>query len=251
MFLINQHNIIFLSAIIFIVAILYSSIGHGGASGYLAAMVLADFAPEVMKPTVLYLNILVASIAAIRFYRADCFSPTIFLPFAIASIPFAFLGGALSLPGAVYKQVVGIILLFAAFQFFRYSRQRSTIVPEPLPILPAIIFGAGIGFLSGLTGVGGGIFLTPLLIFMNWAEPRQAAGVSAVFIIVNSIAGLLGHFSNVSLTLTLDAIPFLVPMAIAGGIIGSGFGARKFSDITLRQLLAMILVIAGLKFMFV
>jgi len=244
----NTSDIVFLSALIFVAALLYSSVGHGGASGYLAAMALFGLAPAVMKPTALSLNIFVAAIATIRFHRAKCFSWSIFFPFAVTSIPLAFLGGALSLPNPVYRQIVGIVLLFAAFQLFRYTQRATKITAKAIPFFRAVLLGAGIGLLSGLTGVGGGIFLSPLLLFTGWADARQTAGVSAAFILVNSTAGILGHLSGVkSLP---DAIPFLACAAVLGGIIGSGLGSRQFSNMTIRRLLALVLVVAGLKFMF-
>lgn len=244
----NPVDTIFLSFLIFSSALLYSSIGHGGASAYLAVMALVGLTPHVMKPTALSLNIFVATIATVRFYRADCFSWAIFWPFAITSIPLAFLGGALSLPSSIYRQLVGLVLLFAAFQLYRYAQQTTKISPKSVPILLAIFLGAGIGLLSGLTGVGGGIFLSPLLLLMGWGEPRQVAGVSAVFILVNSIAGISGHL--MSIKFLPDSILFLGFAAVTGGIIGSGLGSRRFSNVTIRVLLSVVLAFAALKFMF-
>jgi hypothetical protein len=230
-------------------ASLYASVGHAGASGYLAAMALFGIAPEVMKPTALALNILVAAITAIKFYRAGCFSWSIFWPFALGSIPFSFIGGSLSLPGYLYKPVVGLVLLYAAYRLFR-AYQTSNISPsiKPVPLWSGIVLGVGIGFLSGLTGVGGGIFLSPLLLFGGWAETRQASGVSAVFILVNSIAGLLGHFSSIA------ALPGVIPIwaiaAVTGGYIGAEYGSRRLDQLALQRLLAVVLIIAGLKMMF-
>jgi hypothetical protein len=165
----NAYDSFFLCILIFAAALLYSSVGHGGASGYLAAMALVGLAPGIMKPAALSLNVLVALIATVRFYRAGGFSWAIFIQFAVTSIPFAFLGGRLSLPGALYRSVIGLVLLFAAFQLFLYTKRTGDIQIRPLPILAAGFWGAGIGLLSGLTGVGGGIFLSPLLLFMGWA----------------------------------------------------------------------------------
>lgn len=212
-------------------------------------MALFGIAPEVMKPTALALNILVAAITAIKFYRAGCFSWSIFWPFALGSIPFSFIGGSLSLPGYLYKPVVGLVLLYAAYRLFR-AYQTSNISPsiKPVPLWSGIVLGVGIGFLSGLTGVGGGIFLSPLLLFGGWAETRQASGVSAVFILVNSIAGLLGHFSSIA------ALPGVIPIwaiaAVTGGYIGAEYGSRRLDQLALQRLLAVVLIIAGLKMMF-
>ncbi len=249
MLALSTSQIILLGTLICAAALLYSSIGHGGGSGYIAAMALFGLAPEVMKPTALVLNILVASIGTVKFYRAGCFSWPLFWPFAIASIPFAFLGGTLALPVATYKIVVGLVLLFAAYRIFDYTRQAPTAADKPLVIPLAIFFGAGIGLLSGLTGVGGGIFLSPLLLLMGWANMRQTAGVSAPFILVNSIAGLLGHISSVQML--PGALPVWAAAALIGAIIGTEFGSRRLNSLTLRRLLAAVLVIAGLKMIFV
>src|SRR5687767_7794491 len=163
---------------IFVVAILYSSVGHGGASGYLAVMAFWAVAPEVTRPTALVLNLFVASIATIQFYRAGYFSWSIFWPFAATSIPFAFIGGMIKLPTNVYKIVLGLVLLFAAFRLaWKFASDNKEV--EPPKIWMALIIGAGIGLLSGLVGVGGGIFLTPVLLLMHWSDMKTAAGVSA------------------------------------------------------------------------
>jgi uncharacterized protein len=241
-------SIISITILIFAAALLYSSVGHAGASGYLAVMALFSLAPGVMKPTALVLNILVATIATIKYYRADCFSWSIFWPFAAASIPFSFAGGFISLPGYVYKPIVGLILLYAAFRLFRVNSTNPIGGLKSIPLWSALIFGASIGILSGLTGTGGGIFLSPLLLFMGWAEIRQTSGVSSAFILVNSIAGLLGHLSSIA---TLPAaLPIWSIAAMIGGYAGAEYGSKRLGNITLRRLLALVLVIAGLKMMF-
>lgn len=229
-------------------AILYSSVGHAGASGYLAAMALFGIAPAVMKPTALTLNILVAFIATVKFYQAGCFSWKLCWPFAATSVPMAFVGGMLQLPGTYYKPIVGVVLLFAAYRLFQIAtRTTNPADRRRLHIPVALVWGAAIGLLSGLTGVGGGIFLSPLLLLMNWAETRETAGVSAAFILVNSIAGLLGHLS------TMPGLPGWIPLwaaaAVIGGWIGASYGAKRLQNSTLRRLLACVLVIAGLKLM--
>ncbi len=244
-----MENIILLSILIFAAGLLYSSVGHAGASGYLAAMALFGLAPDVMKPTALTLNILVATIATVQFYRAGYFSWKTFWPFAISSIPFAFMGGALSLPGSIYKQIVGFVLLFAAYHFFKQRQMAAVNSTKPMPIPAAIIAGAGIGLLSGTVGVGGGIFLTPLILYMGWAGTKQTAAVSAAFILMNSISGLAGHLSS------MESLPSEIYVwglaALLGGIIGSGLGSRKFTNAMIYNLLAVILVIAGIKFVLV
>jgi uncharacterized membrane protein YfcA len=229
---------------IFAAAILYSSVGHAGASGYLAVMSLYGLAPQAMRPAALVLNILVALIATVRFYRAGCFSWGRFWPFAAGSIPLAFVGGALTLPSHYYKPIVGVVLAFAALRLLVQKPVQLDSV-KPVPIAPAIIFGAGIGLLSGLTGVGGGIFLSPLLLFMGWAAIRQASGTSAAFILVNSISGLIGGLGGIQYL--PGATPVWAVAAVLGGFVGTELGARRLNSLMLRRLLSVVLVIAALK----
>lgn len=238
-------TILLLTVAIFVMATLYSSVGHAGASGYLAAMALFAIAPDVMKPTALTLNILVATIATLRFYQAGYFSWRVLLPFVLSSIPFAFLGGALTLPGTVYQKVVGAVLLFAAFRLWAHAKTQANAEARPIPIIPAILLGACIGLLSGLTGVGGGIFLSPLVLLMGWSETRKMSGVAAAFILVNSIAGLAGHLTSV------QNLPGSIyawgAAAVLGGIVGSELGRRRLATVTLRRVLAIVLVVASVK----
>ncbi len=232
---------------IFIVAVLYSSVGHGGASGYLAVMAFLAVSADVTRPTALVLNLFVASIAAIHFYRAGYFSWRLFWPFTVTSIPFAFIGGMIHLPTSVYKIVLGLVLLFAAFRLaWKFSRDVDI---EPPKIWLALVIGAAIGLLSGLVGVGGGIFLTPVLLLMNWSETKTAAGNSALFILVNSAAGLAGNYGQVSV---LPVNVWLwIAAAGAGGLIGSLLGAKRFNSLTLRRVLAAVLLFAAVKLIFV
>jgi uncharacterized membrane protein YfcA len=238
-----------LAIMIFFAAILYSSVGHAGASGYLAAMALMGIHPDVMKPTALCLNIIVATIGTIQFARAGHFAWKIFWPFALTSIPLAFVGGAMRLPYHYYKAVVGAVLLFAAVRLVYSAKRSGAVESRPVPIPAAILAGGGIGLLAGLTGVGGGIFLSPLLLLANWATVRQTAGVSVAFILVNSIAGLAGNLASVR-----NLPPETAMLAIAaavGGLLGSQFGSRRAAPIVLRYLLALVLVMAGCKMVFV
>ena len=232
---------------LFTVAILYSSVGHGGASGYLAVMALLAVAPEITRPTALVLNVFVATIGTIQFYRAGHFSWRILLPFAITSIPFAFLGGMISLPTSAYKIVLGSVLILAAIRL-AWNLKSDAETTEP-NILVALLIGAVIGLLSGLVGVGGGIFLTPILLLMDWAETRTAAGVSAMFILVNSIAGLAGNYAQV--TNLPSNVWIWVGAAVLGGVIGSTLGSKRFDSLTLRRVLALVLVLAGVKLVLV
>ncbi len=219
--------------------------GHGGASGYLAAMALMGIAPAVMKPTALALNILVATIAFVRFYRVGAFSWPLLWPFALASIPFAWLGGWITLPIHYYKPLVGLVLLYTAWYSFRSSQDRESVLVVTPPIMLRLCVGAVLGFLSGLTGVGGGIFLSPLLLLLGWAPIKVISGVSAAFILVNSIAGLLGAMQT---PLTLPAaLPWWAVAAVAGGFIGAEYGSRRFGNPVIKKLLALVLAIAGAK----
>ncbi len=247
----SPAEVIALTLFILGAAVLYSSVGHAGASGYLAAMAILGVAPTVMKPTALVLNILVAAIASIRFWRAGYFSWRTFWPFALGSIPLAFVGGALQLPGAVYKYAVGVVLLLAAVQLARSASRAagpSVASPAGAPIGLAMGLGAVIGLVSGLVGVGGGIFLSPVLLFARWADVRQTSAVSAVFILVNSVSGLTGNVASVRYL--PEAIPLWAGAAAVGGLIGSELGSRRLATTTLRRLLALVLVIAGLKLFF-
>ncbi|MGD9631116.1 MAG: sulfite exporter TauE/SafE family protein [Pyrinomonadaceae bacterium] len=228
---------------VFLVAVLYSSVGHGGASGYLAVMAFLAVAPEITRPTALILNLFVASVGAFQFYRAGHFSWSIFWPFAVTSIPLSFIGGMVVLPTNLYKILLGLALLFAAFRL-AWSFSKSVEVKAPSFSI-ALICGACLGLLSGLVGVGGGIFLTPLLLLMNWSEAKTAAGVSALFILVNSAAGLLGNYRQVGV-LPSDVWLWIVA-AILGGVIGSLLGARRFDSLTLRRVLAIVLLMAAIK----
>ncbi|MEW6408543.1 MAG: sulfite exporter TauE/SafE family protein [Nitrospirota bacterium] len=245
----NLSILIAISLLMFFSAFLYSSVGHGGGSGYLAVMALFGFLPELMKPTALSLNILVASIATIKYYKANYFSWQLFWPFAVTSIPFAFIGGLIKLSDDIYRPIVGFVLLFAAYRLFKKSIEMQS----PNHINPttsvALLLGAGIGLLSGITGVGGGIFLSPLLLFLGWAEIRHISGIAAAFILVNSISGLAGHWVGVK-SLPETILIFGISVVI-GGIIGSELGSRQLGTPILRRLLAVVLIIAGAKFIFV
>lgn len=233
-----------LAALIFAAALLYSSVGHAGASGYLMAMALFGLAPAVMRPTALTLNILVAIIGTYKFWRAGRFSWPLFWPFAATSIPFAALGGAIQLPGGIYRPLLGGVLLYAAWHFLRSPEPDDRPLRTP-PRAVALAAGSILGLLSGLTGVGGGIFLSPLLLMAGWGHMREVSGVAVAFILVNSIAGLLGVMSHAP-TLP-EALPLWALAAVAGGWIGAGLGSRRLQSETLQRLLAAVLAIAGVK----
>src|SRR5712692_2047583 len=206
-----------------LIAFLYSSVGHAGASGYIAVMTLWGLSTTTIRPTALVLNILVASIGAFQFWRAGHFSWRLFWPFALLSIPAAYFGGHLQPSASVWRILIGLVLLFSAVRLISRRSDPPDIAPPSRPV--AIGVGAGLGFLSGLTGTGGGIFLTPLLLFCRWAHIRQAAAVSALFILVNSIAGLVGYFTRVHSVPSLGLI--LAAAAVIGGALGSHLGSRR------------------------
>jgi uncharacterized membrane protein YfcA len=244
----TAQDVVILAVLIFTAATLYSSIGHAGASAYLAAMALFGLAPQVMRPTALALNIIVAVIGTVRFIRAGYFSWAVFWPFAVSSIPLAFIGGMIQLPGEVYRPIVALVLLFAAFRLVFLRRAPADAPTRPLPKLLAIALGAGLGLLAGLTGVGGGIFLSPLLILMRWADVRTTSGVSASFILVNSVAGLLGAYTT--LQFVPPAVGVWAVAAVLGGLLGTELGTRRFNNLALRRVLAVVLVIAAYKLTF-
>jgi uncharacterized protein len=249
----------FLLPLLFAVAaFLYASVGHAGASGYLAVMAFFALSSAIMKPSALIMNIVVATIALIQFSRAGYFSWRLLWPFALTSIPMAYVGGWLELSHSAYRVLVGIILFLSALKlgwegikgFSASADERAQrdnpSTPRPMPALaPAFIAGAAIGLLAGLTGTGGGIFLSPLLLFMGWGRPRDSAGVAAAFILANSLSGLIGHWPNVE---TLPAeLPWWCCAVAIGGLCGSWIGSRVAPLPVFKLLLATVLVIAAGK----
>jgi uncharacterized protein len=232
-------------AAIFVIALLYSSVGHAGASGYIAVLTLFSFGPSVIKPTVLVLNILVAVIASYQFCRAGHFSWRRFWPFAVLSVPCAFLGGYLLVPAHTFKLLVGLVLLISAVRLFWANKRADVDAVSDARLTVAMPIGAAIGFLSGITSTGGGIFLTPLLLFFRWAKTKPAAATSALFILVNSASGLLGYFSNRQPFPPL-AWPLMI-VALIGGIIGSQMGSQYLPSRAIYISLACVLTIAGVK----
>lgn len=238
-----------LAGLFLVAAILYGSVGHAGASAYLASMALVGVSPEVMKPTALVLNILVASIVTARFARAGFVRPMALLSLLAGSVPAAFLGGALTLPGDLYRPLVGGVLIVAAARFGWTAGQAREETAPRVPWPAAVVVGAGIGLLAGLTGTGGGIFLTPLLLAAGWAGTRFAAGTSAAFILANSISGLAGNWASIGAVPT--ALPVWLVAVAVGGVIGSELGSRRMPAPWVRRALAAVLLVAGLKLIFV
>ncbi len=240
-----------LAAGMLVAAFGYASVGHGGASAYLAALALAGVAPSQMRPIALVLNILVSAIGTYKFWRAGYFRWRLFWPFASVSIPLAFLGGAITLPGHAYKVLVGVVLIYAAWQLWHSARAGAEMreVRDP-PLAWAMLVGAGLGLLAGLTGVGGGIFLSPLLLLLGWAGTKQTSAVAAPFILVNSIAGIAGAFTAKAATLP-SQLWILALAVLIGGWLGAEYGSRRFTNPFIRRLLAVVLASAGAKMVFV
>lgn len=247
----DQSIIALLAAGMLVAAFGYAAVGHGGASAYIAAMALAGIAPQEMRPIALVLNVLVSSIATFKFYRAGYFHWRLFWPFAVVSIPLAYAGGAITLPGHAYKILVGVVLLYAAWQLWRSARAGDEMRPLREPPLPwAMAIGAAMGLLAGLTGVGGGIFLSPLLLMLGWAGTKQTSAVAAPFILVNSIAGLAAVF--VAKTASLPEYVWILGVAVvAGGWLGAEYGSRRFANPVVRRVLAVVLALAGAKMVMV
>ncbi|MGQ0486690.1 MAG: sulfite exporter TauE/SafE family protein [Hyphomicrobiales bacterium] len=243
-----DESSILLAAGMFVAAMLYSSVGHAGGSAYLALMALFSLPQAVMRPTALALNIIVASLVSARFLLAGVFRWRVLWPFLIGAAPFALLGGSLQLPGHFYKPIVGIVLLIAAARLLLpIGPPVAKDIRDP-PVVPAIAGGAAIGLLAGLTGTGGGIFLSPLVLFLGWAETRTISGVAAVFILCNSAAGLLGNLASVG---SLPGqLPYYAAAVVAGAALGSTLGVKRLPREMILKALGLVLTVAGLKLIF-
>jgi len=235
-----------ITALVLAAALLYSSGGHAGASAYLAIMALFSVAPATMRPTALVLNIAVASIGSIRFIRARAVPWNLLGPLCLGSIPAAFAGGRIKLAPGTYLFILGSVLLVAAF--FLWLRPKSAVTSRPPPRTWLVAIGGVLGFVAGLTGIGGGIFLSPLLILTGWEEPRRTSGAAAVFILVNSVLGLLGQLS--SLVRIPPEATLMAIAAVCGGLVGSWLGVHRLQPLALRRVHAVVLVVSGSKLLF-
>jgi hypothetical protein len=233
--------------LLFLVAFLYSSVGHGGASGYLALMALFSISPEVMKPTALLLNLFVSMTSFIQFYRGKHFKWKIFLPFAVASIPMAFVGGLIKVDASIYNKILGLLLVIPIIRFLFFANIQVHEIKKSNVFL-SIAIGATIGFFSGLIGIGGGIILSPILLLLKWTDMKQTAAISALFIFVNSISGLAGQFTK-GIHFSPDMYGY-VAVAFAGGLCGAYFGSIRFGQNVLKYLLAVVLMAASYKLLF-
>lgn len=243
-----MSSLVVLLLFLAIIAFLYSSVGHGGASGYLAVMAMMGVAPAIMKPSALVMNLAVSLFSFIGFYRAGHFRFKLFWPFAVASVPLAYLGGTMTLSDSIYKKILAICILISIFRLIFQIRQEQE-ETKPISTLAGLASGGAIGLISGMIGIGGGIVLSPLMLLMRWATLKQTAAVSALFIFVNSLSGLYGQFQQGGIQVT-DHFQWSVAATIIGGLLGSYYGSQKFNVPTLRYLLAIGLVIASAKLIF-
>jgi len=242
------ENILLFLLILPIVSFFYASVGHGGASGYLALMALFSVTPELMKPTALLLNLFVAGIAFYYYYKEGYFNKKLFLYFAIASIPMSFLGGFIEVDATIYKKVLAVLLIFAVLRILNVFGKENSQIKE-IKLWQGLIVGGAIGFFSGLVGIGGGIILSPIILLLHWGKMKEAAAVSALFIWVNSASGLVGQISG-GVNLSLQSFG-LVAIALIGGVLGAYYGSRKINNQKLRYVLAFVLVLASIKLFFV
>jgi len=242
--ILNNDFLVLFCILLAVVAFLYASVGHGGASGYLALMIIFTFPIALMKPSALLLNLFVSSISFFFYYKMNYFRPRLFYPFAIASVPAAFVGGLIPIENNIYKIALGIVLLFAALRllgFFNSKEKQITKINTP----SAIGIGFGIGLLSGMLGIGGGVILSPILLILGWATVKETAAISSLFIFVNSIAGLSGYFLS-GKSLPIESF-YLVPIAVFGGILGAYYGSGYFSNKALKYVLATVILLASVK----
>ena len=237
-----QLEILFILAI-GLVAFLYSSVGHGGASGYLALMALFGLDVALMKPSALILNLFVSSLAFIAFYRAGHFRARLLLPFVITSIPMAFLGASLEVPPELYKKILGVCLFLAALRIVIRTGENGDRKKLSIPI--ALAAGALIGFFSGMIGIGGGIILSPLLLLTRWGGMKETAAASSAFIFLNSLSGLSGHI--VAGMEVSPKIALWIVAVMAGGLLGSWTGGFRLTAIQLKYLITTVLLIASIK----
>ena len=245
--MLQTENIYIFLIILPVVSFLYSSVGHGGASGYLALMALFSFTPESMKPTALLLNLFVAGISFYYYYKEGFFNKKLFISFAIASIPLAFIGGMIEVDASIYKKILAVLLVFAILKMLNVFGKESQSIKE-LKLWQGLIIGGFIGFFSGLIGIGGGIILTPVILLLHWGKMKEAAAVSALFIWVNSASGLIGQFS---IGVTLEKTSFLlVAIALIGGVLGGYYGSKKINNQNLQYILAFVLMMACTKLFF-
>ncbi|MBK6892067.1 MAG: sulfite exporter TauE/SafE family protein [Flavobacteriales bacterium] len=228
------------------VAFAYAMVGHGGASGYLALMALAGMSIVVMRPTALVLNLFVSAISFTLYARSGHFKWSTFWPFAVLSIPAAWLGAHVVLDPVIYKRILAVCLLFAVAKLFGFFGKGKDGL-RPIPLVWGLLIGSALGFVSGMIGIGGGILLSPVLLLFNWADMKTTAATSALFIFVNSAAGIVGAFGNGE-TLGTEMVPWIIA-AVLGGLLGSWIGAKRLNELRLKQALGIVLLFASVKLM--
>ncbi len=238
-----DQTVLLLALAIAAAAALYSSVGHGGASAYIALMALVGLAPEEIRPAALVLNILVAGLGALRFLRAGRFDWHVFWPFAITAIPAAFVAGRIDVPEDVFRPLLAFALAAAALRYLVWPQIDAVKPSVPPSKLVALPVGLALGALAGLTGIGGGVYLSPLLVFAGWSDPQRATGIAACFIVVNSIAGLAGRTS--SLALLPDYLPWLAVAAIIGALIGTTWSLKGLGRKGVLRVLGVVLGLAA------
>lgn len=246
--ILSQEYFILFSAVLIVVSFLYSSVGHGGASGYLALMAIFGFPMLFIKPTALVMNIFVAGISFFFFAKSDYFKWKLFMPFALTSIPAAFIGGSIEINPVLYKQILGVFILMAILRMMGVFGKHET-GNKTIKFLPALFIGFAIGLFSGMIGIGGGIILSPIILLLGWGNVKETAAVSALFILVNSVSGLIG-FGLAGNTIPTQALLFL-PMILLGGSLGAYYGSKKFSHLNLGYLLQFVLFLAFIKLMII
>ncbi len=233
----------------FIIAFVYSTVGHGGASGYLALMVFLNFVPEQIRPTALVLNVLVSAIASMQYYRSGYFKKELFIPLILLSVPLAFLGSRVQLSPSVFKIILGICLLLSVIRILGLIGNNSSETLRKMPLPIALFIGGGIGLISGMIGIGGGILLSPVLLLFRWADIKQTAALAAPFILVNSLSGLAGLMSRH--LVFPDRMMWWVLATLIGGLLGSYWGSHRFNSVVLKYLLATVLLFAAGKLLMV
>lgn len=235
--------------ILFIVSFLYSSIGHGGASGYIAVLSILGWGNEIIRPAALVLNVFVAAISFIQYYRQGHFKWKLFYPFALASVPFAFAGSFIELDATWYKRIVGICLILAVLRIIGIFKSKEDFQTKNVSLAVGLFIGAGLGFLSGMIGIGGGIILSPIILIFGWGNLKETAAVSALFIVVNSIAGILGLW-NQQIIWPSEIVIWGIVVSI-GGFIGAYWGSKNANQVILKNVLATVLFLASLKLIFI
>jgi uncharacterized protein len=242
--LINNEIVLLFCFILAIIAFLYSSVGHGGASGYLAIMSVFSFSISFMKPSALLLNIFVSGVSFYFYYKKGFFKIKLFYPFIITSIPAVYIGDAIKLENAAYKVILGIVLVFAALRMLGFlNKPEKKVKPINIPLAMAI--GFFIGILSGMLGIGGGIILSPVILILGWATLKETAAISSLFIFLNSLAGISSYFYNAKV-FPSEAF-YMVPVALVGGMLGACYGSGYFPNKVIKAVLASVILMASFK----